>query len=62
MLDEASKHHPNTWWWLKADGCDVVSGLAESMRGTWSGYVDLNNGDVDDSTENIGTALQKLKT
>lgn len=47
MLDEALKHHPNTWWWLKADGCDVVSGLAESMRGTWSGDDDLNNGDVE---------------
>ncbi len=47
MLDEASIHHPDAWWWLKADGCDVVSGLAESTRGIWSGDVDLNDGDVE---------------
>lgn len=46
MLDEAAKHHPDTWWWLKADGCDIVSGLAESMRGVWSGDVDLNDGNL----------------
>ena len=46
VLDEAAKHHPNAWWWLKADGCDVVNGLAESMRGAWSGDVDLNDGEL----------------
>ncbi|SMN02438.1 hypothetical protein SPONN_1067 [uncultured Candidatus Thioglobus sp.] len=32
---------------MKADGCDLVSGLAESTKGIWSGDVDLNDGDLD---------------
>ena len=44
MLDEAAKHHPDSWWWLKADGCDLISGLSESTRGVWSGDVNLNDG------------------
>lgn len=43
-MDEAAKAHPNTWWWVKADGADLVSGLGESVRGVWSGDVDLNDG------------------
>ena len=23
VLDEASQTHPNAWWWVKADGCDL---------------------------------------
>ena len=33
----------DTWWWIKADGCDVVKGLWESTKGEWSGDVDLND-------------------
>ena len=47
VLDEAVKHHPDTWWWLKADGCDLVKGLAESMKGIWSGDVNLNDGELE---------------
>ena len=43
VLDEEAKHHPNSWWWVKADGCDLISGLAESTRGVWSGDVDHND-------------------
>ena len=24
-------------WWIKADGCDIVSGLEESLRSEWNG-------------------------
>lgn len=44
VLDEAVKSHPNSWWWLKADGCDINTGLMESTRLQWSGDVDLNDG------------------
>ena len=44
VIDEAAKVHPNSWWWLKADGCNLVSGLSESTRSDWSGDVDLNDG------------------
>jgi len=46
VLDEAMRHDPDAWWWVKADGCDVLPGLAESTRGVWSGDVDLNDGDL----------------
>ena len=32
------------WWWLKADGCDIVKGLKESTKLQWSGDVDLADG------------------
>ena len=44
MLNEAAKCHPNSWWWLKADGCDINTGLMESTRQQGSGDVDLNDG------------------
>ena len=46
VLDEAKKE-PDTWWWIKADGCDIVPGVAASTQGVWSGNVDMNDGRVD---------------
>ena len=46
MLDEEAKAHPFTYWWLKADGADVVGGLCESVRGEWSGDIDLADGNL----------------
>ena len=44
VLDDAAISHPNSWWWLKADGCDINKGLKESVQQKWSGDVDLNDG------------------
>ena len=30
----------------KGDGCDLVSGLEESLRQEWNGDVDLGNGEL----------------
>ena len=46
VLDDAAKHHPDAWWWLKADGCDINQGLQESLQRQWSGDVDLNDGSL----------------
>lgn len=46
VLDEAAQAHPDSWWWLKADGCDVTEGLIESTKLQWSGDVDLNDGSL----------------
>lgn len=46
VLRKAKRVHPDAWWWVKADGCDVVSGSKESVKKEWSGDVDLNNGVV----------------
>ena len=44
ILDEAVKTLPNSSWWIKSDGVDVVSGLMESNRQEWYGDVDLADG------------------
>lgn len=44
VLNEACLAHPDSWWWLKADGCDIISGLKESAKLEWSGDIDLNDG------------------
>ncbi len=35
---------PDTSWWIKGDAVDLVEGLGESVRGEWSGDVDLHDG------------------
>ncbi|XP_065884178.1 uncharacterized protein [Dysidea avara] len=44
VVDEAAKCNVGAWWWLKADGCDIVKGLKESTKLQWSGDVDLADG------------------
>ena len=46
LLDSASKANPNTIWWLKGDGCDIVPGVCESVDLKWSGDIDLNTGEL----------------
>lgn len=42
MLDEiVANSPPNSSWWIKGDACDVVSGLGESVKGVWTGDVEL---------------------
>ena len=52
VLDEACRTHPNAWWWIKTDGCDLVSGLCESTKLEWSGDVDFNDGQLQKMHEN----------
>ena len=40
---EAARAHPHSYWWLKADGCDINAGLMESTTLQWNGDVDLIN-------------------
>lgn len=40
------KNHPSGRWWIKADACDVRSGLRESVKGKWSGDEDLGTGEL----------------
>ena len=44
ILKTAAESDPNTMWWIKGDGVDVVMGLKESVRGEWSGDADLSDG------------------
>ena len=39
VLDDAKKN-PDAWWWIKADGYDILPGVAESTRGDWTGDID----------------------
>ena len=58
VIEEAAKSHPNSWWWLKADGCNLNKGLKESARGQWSGDVDLNDGSLQKQYESYKTRLE----
>ena len=53
VLDEGAKHHRDSWWWVKADDCDLISGLAESTRGIWSGDVEVNDGALDKTISGV---------
>jgi hypothetical protein len=44
VLENLVAVNPGAWWWIKADGTDVVKGLWESVKGKWEGDVDLNDG------------------
>ena len=60
MLDEAAKNHPDSWWWIKADGCDLIGGLSESTRGVWSGDVNLNDGALEQQVKAYQERLSRV--
>ena len=62
MLDDAAKHQPNCWWWLKADGCDINPGLKESVKCVWSGDVDLNDGALQKQYNAYISRIEQAKT
>lgn len=41
-MDEAA----NIYWWIKADGADLIRGLGTSVNGIWSGDQDLADGSL----------------
>ena len=44
VLDNTHCAHPDSWWWVKGDGCDITFGLEHSPDNKWSGDVDLSDG------------------
>ena len=61
ILRTAARSDPDVWWWIKGDGVDVVKGLGESMKGDWSGDVDLNDGKLDLLYQEYRRRLDGLK-
>lgn len=61
VLDEAVRVHPNSWWWIKADGCDIVSGIGESVSGQWSGDVNMDQEALQTSYQNYQEKLDFVK-
>lgn len=59
-LNEACKVHPNAKWWIKGDGCDVVSGLEESMQLEWHGDVDFGTGDLQSKYKSYRNRLRSI--
>ena len=45
-LRDAKRSHPQAAFWIKADACDVLPGIQESVNHEWAGDVDLNDGAV----------------
>ena len=61
VLDDAAKHHPDAWWWLKADGCDINQGLKESLQRQWSEDVDLNDGSLQKQYNDYINRIEQAK-
>ena len=59
-MNEANRIHPHVWWWIKADGVDLVSGLGTSVKGVWSGDVDLADGSLQKAYEAHKSRLDLL--
>ena len=55
------KSNRDTWWWLKADGCDIIKGLKESTKLQCSGDVDLADGSLQKQYEEYKKRLEKAK-
>ena len=60
VLDEAASTHSNLWWWVKADGCDLTSGLSESVNGKWSGDVNVDQEALDKLYQVYQTKLSSV--
>ena len=61
-MDEACRLHPKTRWWIKADGCDVVGGLEESVQLEWNGDVDLGTGELQQMYRTYQDRLKRVKS
>ena len=58
----AANEQPGGHWWIKADSCDLTSGLMESVSGKWSGDVDLVDGKVEDLYQSYQSRQQLCNT
>ena len=51
---------PNALWWLKGDGCDVITSLEESVRKEWNGDVDFGDGSCQEMHQNYLNSLDEV--
>lgn len=58
VIEKVASLNPDSWWWIKGDGVDVVKGLWESVKGEWAGDVDLNDGMLQLLYEKLQNQLQ----
>ena len=61
-LEDAHRIHPSARWWVKADGCDIVSGLEESLRNVWHGDVDLGTGELQVKYQKYLDRLKRIQS
>ena len=61
-IRDAKKFHPEAAFWIKADACDVLPGIQESVNHKWAGDVDLNDGAVLSASEVYHSVLDKVST
>ena len=61
VLDQAMAAFPaSTSWWIKGDAVDLVAGLGESVKGEWSGDVDLGDGRLQEMFKEYQRRLQMI--
>ena len=58
VIEKLATLNPDSWWWIKGDGVDVVKGLWESVKGEWAGDVDLNDGQLQLLYQKLQNQLQ----
>ena len=61
-IEEAHRVHPSASWWVKADGCDIVSGLEESVRLEWNGDVDMGTGELQVMYQDYMGRLERIRS
>ena len=61
VLDQAVAAFPATTnWWIKGDAVDLVAGLGESVKGKWSGDVDIGDGRLQEMFKEYQKRLQMI--
>ena len=58
VIEKLATLNPDSWWWIKGDGIDIVKGLWESVKGEWAGDVDLNDGQLQLLYQKLQNQLQ----
>ena len=57
ILDKAKGKNPDPWWWIKADGCDILQNLHKGLDGD----VDLDNGDLEEQKAVYRSRLSRIE-
>ena len=61
VLHQAMTAFPaSTNWWIKGDAVDLVAGLGESVKGEWSGDVDIGDGRLQQTFKDYQKRLQMI--
>lgn len=61
ILHQAHISNPTARWCIKADWTDIITGIQESVKGDWSGDIDLNDGNAQAHKQRVTERIQLVK-